>query len=57
MFLHENTRKHSFRGNISKFVGKHFAHWEENFVSATMFLEAGKQGNIDGKICFRNNVS
>ena len=26
-----------------------FASWEENFVSATMFPEVNKQGNIDRK--------
>ena len=30
-----------------------FASWEANFVSATMFPELGKQGNIDKK----HNVS
>ena len=30
-----------------------FASWEANFVSATMFPEVGKQGNIDRK----HNVS
>ena len=31
------------------FFGNIFASWEENFVSATMFPEVGKQGNIDRK--------
>ena len=35
------------------FFGNIFAPWEVNFVSATMFPEAGKQGNIDRK----HNVS
>ena len=34
-----------------------FAPWEANFVSARMFPEVGKQGNIDRKQCFRNSVS
>ena len=29
--------------------GNIFASWEENFVSAKMFPEVGKQGNIDRK--------
>ena len=28
-------------------LGNIFAAWEANFVSATMFPEVGKQGNID----------
>ena len=45
------TRKHCFRNkNVSKFVGKHFCFLgSQNFVSATMFHEVGKQGNIDRK--------
>ena len=35
------------------FLGNIFASWEANFVSATMFPEVGKQGNIDRK----HNVS
>ena len=39
------TRKHCFRNkNVSKFVGKHFASWEANFVSAAMFPEVGNIG-------------
>ena len=34
-------------------LGNIFASWERNFVSATMFLEVGKQGNI----CRKHNVS
>ena len=34
-------------------LGNIFASWEANFVSETMFLEVGKQGNIDRK----HNVS
>ena len=34
-------------------LGNIFASWEANFVSATMFPEVGKQGNIDRK----HNVS
>ena len=34
-------------------LGNIFASWEANFVSATMFHEVGKQGNIDRK----HNVS
>ena len=34
-------------------LGNIFASWEANFVSATMFYEVGKQGNIDKK----HNVS
>ena len=30
-------------------LGNIFASWEASFVSATMFLEVGKQGNIDRK--------
>ena len=29
-----------------------FASWEANFVSATMFSQVGKQGNIDRKQMF-----
>ena len=31
------------------FLGNIFASWEANFVSATMFSEVGKQGNIGRK--------
>ena len=31
------------------FLGKIFASWEANFVSAKMFPEVAKQGNIDRK--------
>ena len=34
-------------------LGNIFASWEANFVSATMFPEVGRQGNIDRK----HNVS
>ena len=34
-------------------LGNIFASWEANFLSATMFPEVGKQGNIDRK----HNVS
>ena len=34
-------------------LGNIFASWEANFVSATMFPEVGKQGNIGRK----HNVS
>ena len=38
-----NYRKHCFRNkNVSEVLGKHF-------VSATMFPDLGKQGNIDRK--------
>ena len=30
-------------------LGNIFASWEANLVSATMFPEVGKQGNIDRK--------
>ena len=30
-------------------LGNIFASWEANFVSATMFPEVGKQGNVDKK--------
>ena len=30
-------------------LGNIFASWETNFVSATVFPEVGKQGNIDRK--------
>ena len=48
-------RKHCFRNkNVSEFLmGNIFASWQENFVSATIFPEVGKQGNIDRK----HNVS
>ena len=35
-------------------LGNIFASWEANFVSAIMFLEVGKQGNIDSR---KHNVS
>ena len=38
---------------ILNFLGTIFASWEANCVSATMFFEVGKQGNIDRK----HNVS
>ena len=31
--------------------------WEANFVSARIFPEVDKHGNIDRKQCFRNNVN
>ena len=33
-------------------LGNIFASWEANFVSATMFPEVGKRGNIDRKHVF-----
>ena len=52
-----NIRKHVGKlGNIVSatkmflnLLGNNFASWEANFVSATMFPEVGKQGNIDRK--------
>ena len=39
-------RKHCLR---NKNVGNIFGSWNGNFVSATMFPEVGKQGNINKK--------
>ena len=41
----ENTATKMFLNLLRNIV----ASWEANFVSATMFPQVGKQGNIDGK--------
>ena len=52
LYFHVTQYKFAATKLFLNLLGNFFASWEANFVSATMFPELGKQGNIDRCIMF-----